>query len=152
MLALALDLISLSLVGLMFYPVMQYIATLEIIYFYILVGEILCQIAIKITRHFPWDGPIVRRPPAAEKCDVFCRDGNVGHKLGMPSGHMTLTTYIVTCFYLLNPSIAKLWFGIIMIIAMGISRYYKACHNLPQIIAGFLFGGFVAWILFKIVR
>lgn len=86
--------------------------------------------------------PIIpsKRPDEAADCDLLCMNGPVGGQPGFPSGHMTMTTAIVTFLYYFFPSTYSLSAGILYITAMAYSRYKKHCHTPPQILAGTLYG------------
>jgi membrane-associated phospholipid phosphatase len=81
-----------------------------------------------------------KRPEDASDCDLLCMNGPVGGQPGFPSGHMAMTTAIVTFFYHFNPSPYSLSAGILYIVAMAYSRYTKHCHTPAQILAGTFYG------------
>jgi membrane-associated phospholipid phosphatase len=81
-----------------------------------------------------------KRPEDASDCDLFCINGPVGGQPGFPSGHMAMTTSIVTFLYHFNPSPYSLSAGLLYIVAMAYSRYTKHCHTPIQIIAGTFYG------------
>jgi membrane-associated phospholipid phosphatase len=88
------------------------------------------------------------RPAAAQGCDLFCTGPRVGGKPGFPSGHMATTTAFATSMAFLFPSPLVIGACLVLVAAMGWSRYAKKCHTLTQIIGGTLYGFAVA-ILFK---
>ena len=81
-----------------------------------------------------------KRPEEASDCDLLCMNGSVGGQPGFPSGHMAMTTVIVTFLYYFFPSTYSLSAGILYIAAMAYSRYKKHCHTPTQILAGTLYG------------
>lgn len=95
---------------------------------------------------------ITDRPKGATNCDYFSRDGLTKPGTpGMPSGHMTHTTIFATVMIMGRYFSARgkdfsleniLFYGvnISLVLVMAFSRYYKKCHNLPQIALGFMLG------------
>ena len=81
-----------------------------------------------------------KRPEEASDCDLFCMNGPVGGQPGFPSGHMAMTTGIVTFFYHFFPNSYSLSAGLLYIVAMAYSRYTKHCHTPTQILAGTFYG------------
>ena len=81
-----------------------------------------------------------KRPEEASDCDLLCMNGSVGGQPGFPSGHMAMTTSIVTFFYHFIPNPYSLSAGLLYIVAMAYSRYTKHCHTLAQILAGTFYG------------
>ena len=81
-----------------------------------------------------------KRPDEAADCDLLCMNGSVGGQPGFPSGHMAMTTAIVTFLYYFFPSSYSLSAGLLYIAAMAYSRYTKHCHTPTQILAGTLYG------------
>lgn len=79
---------------------------------------------IKKTLNFP-------RPRGASHCNLLL--GNT-RSSGMPSIHMAFLTYLVCTVPVLPPYTTSL--GLLWILAMGWSRWYKQCHSISQVIAG----------------
>lgn len=85
---------------------------------------------------------IFKRPDGANNCDICNKGGNVSMKSGFPSGHMT-TISLFTNYLLLKKE--KITFKDIVLynipcVLVGIGRYYKKCHNIIQIVSGYLLG------------
>lgn len=80
------------------------------------------------------------RPTGATGCDVFCMGGAVGGEPGMPSGHVATATMFVTYVWLQNGSPWVLVLGLPWCVAMAWSRWWKRCHNVPQLVGGTLVG------------
>ena len=90
---------------------------------------------------------IFKRPDAARDCSLLNTGGPVGDRGGFPSGHMAVTSYFMHYLYFKNRDYslrAKLYYHT-PIILMALARYMKSCHNIPQIIAGYLLGYGVAY-------
>jgi hypothetical protein len=58
---------------------------------------------------------------------------------------MTSTTFLLTPFWL-KQQLPTTWF-VAIIAAVAWARWYKKCHNLPQIIGGIAYGGGAAYLL-----
>jgi len=97
------------------------------------------QMLIKnFTRGFYKD--VFLRPDNACNCSSFNNGGFVGLEPGFPSGHVTLTSFFVNYMYFKkypNDMFALSFLNFIPLI-IGISRYEKKCHNIYQIIAGYI--------------
>jgi hypothetical protein len=90
---------------------------------------------------------IFKRPDSAMNCTLLNSGGFAGDRGGFPSGHMAITSYFMNYLYFKNKDYstkAKLYYNT-PIILMATARYMKGCHNIPQIIAGYLLGYGVAY-------
>lgn len=101
----------------------------------------LSQISIKnLIKHFDIKNEIFLRPKDACNCSSFNNGGNVGLEPGFPSGHVALTTFFVNYMYFKKYSgdyFALTFLNFIPLI-IGVSRYEKQCHNIWQILAGYM--------------
>ena len=96
-----------------------------------------------------WYPPIFKRPDGANNCDLFNKGGLVDKKSGFPSGHVTVVSFfmeILLLRYNRHGLLNKLYFNIPTIL-VGYARIKKGCHNLIQVIAGYLLGNYVANLL-----
>lgn len=107
---------------------------------------------------------VTDRPVGARNCDYFSRNGLA--KLGtpgMPSGHMTHTTIFATIMILgryfgatgKNFSLENILFygvNIALVLVMAFARYYKKCHNIPQIMMGFLLGMVMGVLFYQLIK
>lgn len=99
------------------------------------------------------------RPKGAKGCDFQSLKGFAEpFTPGFPSGHMTLTSYVMV-FNILMILQKKVRYSnliiivnILFIIAMGWARYYKKCHNILQIIGGTLLGAIIAKITLNFIE
>lgn len=139
------DAISLTQFALTTYPAIRYIDSHEMPYLIITIGVILCSIFIKLTRMCHPYHPVMVRPDGARNCGILNGGGSYAGKIGFPSGHMLVVTYVLTCLVLLHPTPLKIGLSVAVIGLVGIARYYKQCHNIPQIVCGVLIGGLAAW-------
>lgn len=120
----------------------------------LLLGFILIQIFEKIGKFITgkWNPTIFARPYNACDCSLFNGGGHVGKNPGFPSGHVAMASYfayIMVFIYFentyLNLAIASLY-----PFMMSLARYFKICHNMYQIIAGWILGFLVAYFIKKI--
>ena len=108
---------------------------------------------------------LLNRPSGACNTDILSRNGPKPiNTPGFPSGHMTLTSvfavYRLLRLYrqqgsikqVLRKNTVEVLLYVAVIVAMGYARWYKRCHNIYQIVAGFLFGSIFAFVLDKIVK
>ena len=90
---------------------------------------------------------IFKRPDNARDCSILNTGGPVGDRGGFPSGHMAITSYFMNYLYFNNRDYSvqsKLYYHI-PVLLMATARYMKSCHNLAQILAGYLLGFGVAY-------
>ena len=135
------DIISLLVFALVAYPVIRYVETIQNIYLIICIGLIFCMIVIKLTRMLPTYHNIMLRPEKAQNCNIMNKGGCYKGKIGLPSGHALIATYVLTCLMLIQPSTIKTIIGSTLIVLIGLSRYYKSCHTPLQIVLGIVLGG-----------
>ncbi len=161
------NLVSVSLVGLFGYPILQFIITANLHYLLFLCGLVastlittLLKYAARIAVKDPSKHSYLFRPSGAFDCDLFCRDGDQSSKPGMPSGHMSTVAFFTTYVYLntfrghpwtLNKWIYVSW-ACTYVPLMAMARYFKKCHTPLQILVGMLMGLAVSIVLTKIVR
>ena len=119
----------------------------------LIIGLILCiciQFMIKYitTDLYP---PIFKRPDGAMNCNLFNTGGLVDTQSGFPSGHVTIMSFFMEMLllkYNTHDLINKFYFNIPTIL-VGYARIKKGCHNLIQVIAGYLLGYSIANILHR---
>ena len=89
-----------------------------------------------------WYAPIFKRPKGAMNCSLFNSGGLVDHKPGFPSGHVTSISFLMNMLLLRNKDISwkKIALYNMPIFIMGYARIMKGCHNLIQVIAGYILG------------
>jgi membrane-associated phospholipid phosphatase len=88
------DLISLSLIPLILTPIGLYIKTKDLIYIPVIVSISITEILISFSRQLPVIHPVMLRPVGAKDCNLFNSGGSYDGQIGMPSGHVMLTTCI----------------------------------------------------------
>ena len=106
---------------------------------------------------------ITRRPEGAYNTDYFSRNGPAPKDSpGFPSGHMTGITLF--CVYMILRKKGNIpWdeflknnqgfvlFNILVVLAMGFSRWYKTCHNLFQIVGGIFYGSLISYLYYEYI-
>jgi membrane-associated phospholipid phosphatase len=117
----------------------------------LIMGLVICVVAHLILKRITtgWNPAIFKRPDGASNCNLFNKGGLVDKKSGFPSGHITVVSFFMETLLLRYNSsglLNKLYFNIPTIL-VGYSRIKKGCHNLIQVIAGYLLGYLVAYTL-----
>ncbi len=137
------DFLSLFVYALSAYPIISYIITGKIEYLYVLIGIVLIEIFIKISRIILPKNQYFLRPNDASNCSICNDGGDYSNRIGMPSGHVLMTTFIVY-IYLLdlsnNSNFYQYICGILIIFLVALSRVKKQCHTIPQVIVGAVLG------------
>ncbi len=98
-----------------------------------------------IASKFPTMSPILKRPQNAKDCSNF-NSGGVGKDpwIGMPSGHVMTTAFILTMYGLNTPHLknSKIYWvislGLVVLVAIG--RILKECHTVSQCVVGAICG------------
>jgi membrane-associated phospholipid phosphatase len=139
------DLISLIVLFLNFYSVFSF-------QFELLVFNGLALIVHKYIKDLSFGlyPTIFKRPDGAIDCDIFNSGGISSNESGFPSGHMTSVSFYMNAILLKSNkelTIKNIFLYNIPCILMGIARYNKNCHNLIQIIFGYLLGISFAYLL-----
>lgn len=153
------DAISLSLIPLIAAPISLYIRTKNAKYIPVIMSIIITEIIISFSRQLPAFHPVMLRPAGAKNCNLFNSGGSYDGQLAMPSGHMMLTTCLSISLLFLYAGTNNLKtiavtnpvaFSsvIVYIFLMGGSRIMRGCHNIPQVIIGFLIGFGLAYSLY----
>lgn len=146
------DFISLIVFALIAYPIIRYIETLKHVYLIICIGIAFCIVFIKLTRLIPPYYSFMLRPNNAYNCCIMNKGGEYNGRIGFPSGHALIASYILTCLLLMKFSYIKCFFAIILITLIGLSRYYKHCHTPLQVIAGIILGVIFGWVTQKLTH
>ena len=96
-----------------------------------------------------WYPPVFARPSDACDCSIFNDGGHVGGNPGFPSGHVAMAAYFsyIMVFKYFDNTYYNLGLATLFPIIIGMSRYYKRCHNIYQIIAGWILGTCVAYLI-----
>jgi membrane-associated phospholipid phosphatase len=153
------DAISLSLIPLIAAPIGIYIRTKNPAYIPVIMSIVITEIIISFSRQLPVIHPVMLRPTGAKNCNIFNSGGSYDGQIGMPSGHMMLTTCLTFSMLFLYARTKNLKTLIVLkpiagasatgyVILMGVSRLMRGCHNIPQVIMGGLLGFGLAYTLY----
>jgi membrane-associated phospholipid phosphatase len=156
------DALSLMVILYLCLPVIFLLLTKDFVFAWITIGVLVCQILVKLSRliQYPssWSG-VVMRPSGASNCSCWNMGGSYMGRIGMPSGHVALTT-----FSLLSTALALNKKGIlpksitlyttclvigVLILLMGISRLKRQCHNIWQVLVGGVLGVVLSLVWFE---
>lgn len=106
---------------------------------------------------------VTRRPEGSFNTDYLSRNGpSKKDAPGFPSGHMTSMAAFAMYMILRKKGEMEwgifiqentLFFGlnVLSVLLMGFARWYKKCHNMPQIIAGTIYGSVTAYLYFSYI-
>ena len=148
------DIISLAVIPIFLLPYGLAIVKKDRAYAVIAVGTIICEIIVKLTRKLPVVHPVQLRPSGAKNCSILNRGGSYEGRIGMPSGHVLLTSYVLVSLFLLSKPDEEPYFAVaatVGIIFMSMSRVIRTCHNVPQVIAGAMMGSIFAFVSVKYI-
>lgn len=126
-------------------PFILYYTTGNILHFKAFLGLAGTTIISETIKYF-FIGKNSPRPKGAKDCDLLCIDGNQEGRPGMPSSHSAEVAFF-SGFYLQqtsNPIIKSaliIYAGLVML-----SRYFKRCHTIGQIVTGCILGLSLSWI------
>jgi len=156
------DIFSVTLIGVIMYPIIQFILTYNPVYLLLLAGIIMTDLSTKLFKwqwqNSTWES--LKRPADARDCDILCRDGRQGGAAGMPSGHMAVLTFALVFIYMTQIHHTELMtlrpvfitFSTVYLMLMGYARYVKNCHTAPQIIVGVIWGAVLAYSTVMVFR
>lgn len=143
--------ISVSFLVTLVLPLLAYTQTADAFYLYLPTGILITNIAVDGTKRVLGSSGVFGRPAAAAGCDLFCIGGPVGRQPGFPSGHVTTATMFVAAMWLHTRALWVLIIGVPWVAAMAWARWYKHCHNIPQIVGGVVAGCIGAALMMSIV-
>jgi membrane-associated phospholipid phosphatase len=95
---------------------------------------------------------IFKRPRGATDCSIFNDGGLVDQHSGFPSGHVSSISFLMM-YEMFKRTAHQLTVHtylmyMIPVLLIGMSRYAKGCHTIGQIVAGYLLGTYMAYLLF----
>ena len=141
------DLLSLTVFAIILAPVFLFLVTGEIHHLLILIGLLATDVVTRtikyLTRNIKTLPYVFRRPSDASNCDIINKGGSCGGMPGMPSGHVATAAFFFTSEYQFVPKNMRISYVSIatcVVIAIGLSRYTKRCHSIPQIVCGAILG------------
>jgi membrane-associated phospholipid phosphatase len=141
------------------------VATRDPYYIVIAVGMTTIALAVKLTKAAtrPFLGgdfaDWLARPSGARGCGALngedCDAGEGGKCPGMPSGHQAVIAFFVFSmifYHRLTVVSAPLWIALLALnFAVGVSRVYKECHTIPQVVAGSVVGILIAVAFYQVI-
>ena len=113
-------------------PLYQYVMTNNTVHLVAFSSIQLLSICIELTKKYIL--PTCLRPRGAKGCDIFNRSPDDNGKPGMPSGHSASIAFYGAFYNITSP----IFLAYVALVAM--SRYYKRCHSIEQILAGLAIG------------
>lgn len=134
------DLISISVIGFNVYAIYYGIQMNNYNLYYSMNLSLFLE---RIIKYSTTDVQIFKRPIGACRCGLFNDGGNISYASGFPSGHMTLTSNFFNNLLIIHKREKELKYIIIYnlpCLLMAFARYEKRCHDIPQIIAGYVLG------------
>jgi membrane-associated phospholipid phosphatase len=145
------DFISTIVVAFIAYPVIRFIETRKRVYLMMAIVVFVWLFVLELRDFLP-DAlkQYMKRPSKARNCNVINQGGFQGNALGMPSGHVLLTSYVTACMYMISPSWQTLAFFIIATTVMAMSRIARSCHTVVQTIVGAVIGYASAYATMKL--
>ena len=117
----------------------------------LIIGCMFCILLHNILKEitYGWCPPIFKRPNGATDCSLFNTGGLVDHKSGFPSGHVTAISFLMSSLLLRRDDLnfKNIIQYNIPVLLVAYARIMKGCHNLIQVVAGYLLGYGVAYTL-----
>ena len=92
------------------------------------------------------------RPIGATDCDLFCLDGNQSGQPGMPSSHSASVAFFSAFYFQKTKNIYVKILLVIYSSLVMLSRYFKKCHTIEQIMVGGILGIGLSLIYIVILR
>jgi membrane-associated phospholipid phosphatase len=134
------DFISSSILIIYIIPIVLYGMTHQSYHEIAFIGTLAATSISECIKHI-FIKELSQRPQGAMNCNVMCTNGNQEGKPGMPSSHAATVAFfaIYYCRHTRNLYIRIILIGYALLVMM--SRYYKRCHSIPQIMVGALLGG-----------
>ncbi len=112
----------------------------------LLLGMLVIHVLIKSLHNYN-QLPFMKRPDDASNCNMCNGGGDYTQRGGFPSGHVTMTTYLWVSLWLNTQNDCIGIIAILVILSMCLSRYYKRCHTILQIVVGVNLGFLLAHII-----
>lgn len=126
------SIISLSELILISLPLYYFIVSKNLLHLVGFIGIIATAGFVEFTKQYIL--PDWKRPNGAKGCDLLCKSQNDSGKPGMPSGHSAIVAFFGSYYNIQSP------FYFLYAALIGISRFKKKCHTIPQILAGYTVG------------
>lgn len=137
------DAISLAVIPAMAYPVIRLGQTPNRRFMVIFVGVVAVALLMRARNAIAAPPAYLLRPKGANNCSTFNRGGSCEHRVGMPSGHVLLTSYVLFAVLWTSehansvPANAGVMAAALL---MAVARVKKGCHTVAQVAAGLVLG------------
>lgn len=131
----------------------------------VIVGLVILYVQLKLSRFvlghvvrtWPMTGPLLIRPVSANNCNIMNSGGKLDNPwIGMPSGHVMSTAFILTLYGLMIPRLKNstyYWlFVVALVMLVSTGRVLKECHTVNQCIVGCICGILLAVIVSRNIR
>jgi membrane-associated phospholipid phosphatase len=143
------DAVSGSVIALVGFPFLMLAITRRVdVFLWFVLGTLVAYLASHFLKMATGSiDPAGKRPRGATDCDVFNRNGCQEGKPGWPSGHMTLTVFVlVFAAFALRPAHPGAYCAaaVMLSVLMGAARIRKRCHTVGQVVSGALLGALLA--------
>ena len=134
------DFISSSILIVYMIPIVLYGMTHKSYHIIAFIGTLAATAISECIKHI-FIKEVSPRPQGAMNCNVMCTNGNQEGKPGMPSSHATTVAFFAVYYFrhTQNIYLRAILIGYALLVMM--SRYYKRCHSLLQLMMGALLGG-----------
>ena len=134
------DFISISILAAYIIPVILYSITHQPYHKIAFIGVLAASGISECIKHI-FIKEVSPRPQGASNCDLLCTNGKQEGKPGMPSSHSATIAFFAT-FYFRHTNHLYIRISLICYaILVMMSRYYKRCHSISQIMVGAFLGG-----------
>ena len=110
----------------------------------ILIGSCIEKLVKKLTKGINF----LKRPKDATDCNCINTGGLVENNPGFPSGHVTVTSIFMHYLWFTSNDTNYINY-LLPIIIMSIARIGKKCHNVYQVLGGYLLGYVISLYMFK---
>lgn len=145
------DVVSLMIVPIMVYPALRFVQRPSRRWAWISLGVGACAF-IMIARTFFLDASTLafQRPLAAKDCGIFNNGGECGGKLGMPSGHVMTTAFVLFAVLWTSTHAKSVVWNLTfsgLVVVMAWSRVARQCHTPLQTLVGFVLGVGIAAVI-----
>lgn len=131
--------ISFSTIFFPFVFLLEYYNKRNMLYLYALFGLLSVNIVSELLKYYVFYNN--GRPQGATDCNLYNNNGNQSGAPGMPSSHAAITSYFVfTYIYISKFNTSKTLILLSYLYLVLYSRYYKKCHSVEQLSAGFSLG------------
>lgn len=148
--------ISLFLILFVLLPIILWAFFKDHLFGWVFLGSIFLEVLLKLSRFIPYSTQwhkIVMRPDNARNCSILNTGGSYKGKIGMPSGHVSLTTFsLLGCLIAatknghIPPQLTWILTFIVcvLVVLMVLARIFTHCHTVLQTLIGALLGGTLA--------